>query len=325
MPTVKAKASKPRAGAKAPAKKPASRRPGAKAKTAARRGPAGRPAIKRRAPARGGALARTGARADEIVSSLWSNLLSFAAVGVTALGVLALFALFAGGYFHDFGSRLSGVTSAVARGAGFTVGRVTVKGAQSVTEREVMAALWSDEDGSVLGRSLLHVDAEEARARVEAIGAVRHAAVTKLWPDTVHVSLEERWPAALWQDEAGILHLIDEEGVSLRPVGAEAHTDLPVIVGTQRPAGALGVMAALRERPDLARSVAAIVSVRDRRYDLRFRNDFTAKLPAESGEGEVAEALARLDGLGAGTGRLSESLDYIDLRDPKWAYYKPKG
>ena len=39
---------------------------------------------------------------------------------------------------------------------------------------------------------------------------------------------------------------------------------------------------------------------------------------------DVGAALDRLQGLGAGTGDLAESLDYIDLRDPKWAYYKPK-
>lgn len=306
------------------AKKSTSTRASAK-KGATKRSPAKKVTVSRRkGQPRGGTLARTGARADELFAGFWSGLLSYVAVGVTALGLIALFALFAGGYFHDFGQRVSGVTASLAKGAGFTVSRVTVKGGGQLTEREVMQALWSVRDGSVLGRSLLHVDADASRRRVETLGAVRHAAVTKLWPDTIHVSVRERTPEALWQDEAGVLHLIDADGVSLRPVGATARTDLPVIVGTTDPGGALTIMRALRARPDMVRSVAAIVSVRDRRYDLRFRNDFTAKLPAETGEGEVAEALARLDGLGAGTGRLAESLDYIDLRDPKWAYYKPK-
>ncbi len=265
MPAVKATSAKTR---KAPAKK------GAKGRAVS-----GRVKVTR---TQGRALARTGARADELFARAWAGFLSYAAVGVTALGLVALFALFAGGYFHDIGARIGGLTEAAARGVGFTVSRVTVKGAAELTEREVMQALWSDRQGSVLGRSLLHVDAQEARQRIEAVGAVRYAAVTKLWPNTLHVSVRERTPEALWQDGAGVLHLIDADGVSLRPVGPTDRTDLPVITGTSNPAGALDIMEALRARPALLASVAAIVSVRDRRYDIRFRNDFTAKLPEET-------------------------------------------
>ncbi|WP_031551059.1 cell division protein FtsQ/DivIB [Parvularcula oceani] len=274
----------------------------------------------RQTKAKSGALQRTGARLDGVFGNLWSSLLTYAAVGFTALGLLVLFMLFAGGYFSNIPDRLSALSETMVRGAGFSVARVTLKGGTDLAERDVMQALWTDEKGSVIGRSLFHVDAEEARTRLESIGAVRYAAVTKLWPDTVHVSVTMRQPEALWQDEAGVLHLVDVDGVSLRPVSSNAHTDLPVIVGTRTPAGAMDILAELRRRPALLSAVAAIVSVGDRRYDLRFRNDFTAKLPQD----DVGAALDRLQGLGAGTGDLAESLDYIDLRDPKWAYYKPK-
>lgn len=277
-----------------------------------------KPARKKAAPA--GPLARAGARTDDLMTVVWEKLLTGAAVGVTALGILAVFALLAGGYFMNIGERMGGVSASAARLAGFSVARVTLKGGEGLTEREVMRALWTDERGSVLGRSIFHVDGEEARARLEALGSVRHAAVTKLWPDTISVSVSLRTPEALWQDGSGVLHLVDEDGVSLRPVGATDYTRLPVIVGTAAPADAAPILNALRKHPDLLATTAAVISVNDRRYDLRFRNDFTAKLP----ETDVEEALVRLEGLGAGTGALSGSLDYIDLRDPSWAYYKPK-
>ena len=274
----------------------------------------------RREAAPQGPLARAGARTDDLMGALWDKLLTGAAVGVTGLGLLAVFALLAGGYFMNIGERMGSVTASAARFGGFAVTRVTMKGGEGLTEREVMRALWTDERGSVLGRSIFHVDGANARARLEALGSVRHAAVTKLWPGTIHVSVSLRTPEALWQDGAGVLHLVDAEGVSLRPVGPTDYTRLPVIVGTEAPADAAPILAALEAHPDLLAEVAAIVSVSGRRYDLRFRNDFTAKLPEDG----VAEALVRLDGLGAGTGKLAGSLDYIDLRDPSWAYYKPK-
>ena len=279
-----------------------------------------KPAPRRKKAAPQGPLARVGARTDDVMGVLWEKLLTGTAVGVTGLGVLAVFALFAGGYFVNIGERMGGVTAAGARFGGFAVTRVTMKGGEGLSEREVMRALWTDERGSVLGRSLFHVDGQRARARLEALGSVRHAAVTKLWPGTIHVSVSLRSPEALWQDGAGVLHLVDAEGVSLRPVGPTDYTRLPVIVGTNAPSDATPILAALEAHPDLLEEVAAIISVSGRRYDLRFRNDFTAKLPEDG----VAEALVRLDGLGAGTGKLAGSLDYIDLRDPSWAYYKPK-
>ena len=272
----------------------------------------------KRAP--GGPLARAGARTDDLMGALWDRVVTAGAVGVTALGLLALVALLAGGYLSNVGERAGQATASAARLAGFSVARVTLKGGEGLTEREVMRALWTDERGSVLGRSIFHVDGQAARARLEALGAVRHAAVTKLWPDTIHVSVALRAPEALWQDGSGNLHLVDADGVSLRPVGPTDYTRLPVIVGTDAPGEAAGILEALRRHPGLYRNVAAVISVSGRRYDVRFRNDFTAKLP----ETDVDEALVRLEGLGAGTGSLAGSLDYIDLRDPSWAYYKPK-
>ena len=271
-----------------------------------------------------GAMERLGASADVVLRGAWSRVVTGTAVGVTALGLLALLALFVGGYFMDFGARMGALTSSGARLAGFSVARVTLKGGAGLSEREVMQALWSDTDGSVLGRSLFHVDAAEARARLEALGPVRHAAVAKLWPDTLHVSVSLRTPEALWQDKAGTLHVVDADGMVLRPASPTELTDLPVIVGTDHPAGAQDLMAALRRRPALLGTVAAVLSINDRRYDLRFRNDFTAKLPEAGDAVTLEEALDRLEGLGAGTGKLAEKLDYIDLRDPKWAYYKRK-
>ena len=281
----------------------------------------------RKAPAKpaGGALQRAGAQADDLLTGLWDRVLTALAVGTTALGLLALFALFAGGYFTDMGARLGALSAGAAKTAGFGVARVTVKGADGLTEREIMRALWSDERGSVLGRSIFHVDGSAARARVEALGAVQAAAVVKLWPDTIHVSVSTRRAHALWQDETGGLHVIDAEGVILRPAAPTEHVDLPIVMQTDDPAAARAMLAALRRHPSLAGEVAAIENVAGRRWNLRFRNEFTAKLPEPvPGADDLDAALARLAALGAGTGTLAASLDYIDLRDPQWAYYKPK-
>ncbi|MEM6650877.1 MAG: cell division protein FtsQ/DivIB, partial [Pseudomonadota bacterium] len=173
----------------------------------------------------------------------------------------------------------------------------------------------------ILGRSLLNVDAQDARQKIENLAWVEYAAVQKLWPNTVHVSVRERKPQAMWQDAQGQFFLIDQKGTPLEQVSPVDYTKLPLLTGTDSPNEVTVILASLQRRPALYERVAVIVSVGNgRRFDLRFRNDFTAKLPEEA----IAASLDRLEALGAGTGKLAESLDYIDLRDPKWAYYKPK-
>lgn len=254
------------------------------------------------------------------LQKLWSGILTYTAVGLACLAVIMVLMLFAGGYFWNIGDRIENLTGRAAKAVGFEISRVTIKGGENIHDREIMQALWSQEDGSVIGRSLFHMNVKEARARIEAIDWVESAAVQRLWPNTIHISVHQRRPMALWQDMEGRFYLIDRDGARLEQVSSTDHTDLPVVTGTANPASARDMLAALSAYPELFERTAAIVSVKGRRYDLRFRNDFTAMLPEE----DIPGALERLDGLGAGTGKLAESLDYIDLRDPKWAYFRPK-
>nr|WP_305888966.1 cell division protein FtsQ/DivIB [Parvularcula maris] len=198
--------------------------------------------------------------------------------------------------------------------------RVTVKGGETLTTRDIMAALRDPRQGSVIGRPLPLLSAAELRGRIEAIGAVEAASVTKLLPDTLHISIIERPVKALYQDEDGVFYVIDQEGVVIRRVDATDHTDLPVVSGTKEPKLAMDFLAELRGFPVLYERAAGVTVIGGRRMDLRFKNGFLAKLPEEG----VDAALARLDSLDAGTGSLASNLDYIDLRDPDFAYYKPK-
>jgi cell division protein FtsQ len=251
-----------------------------------------------------------------------------AAARAIDLGYLLLVALAAGAILLAvFGGRLSALPERLAalpenaaRELGLNVMRVSVKGGETLTTRDIMLALRDSQKGSIIGRPLPLLDAQKLRAQIEAVGAVQHASVTKLLPDTLHISIIERPVKALYQNEAGAFFVIDSQGVIIRQVDATDHTDLPVVSGTTKPELAMSFLEALRAFPVLYERTAGVVVVGERRMDLRFKNGFLAKLP----ELEVAAALTRLDSLDAGTGSLAESLDYIDLRDPDFAYYKPK-
>ncbi|MGV6819487.1 MAG: cell division protein FtsQ/DivIB [Parvularcula sp.] len=283
----------------------------------------GKSGPKKKSPTKRGGARRKSSKShplSEFISRFWSGLATYTVVGLCVIAIAAFVMLAAGGYLSNVGARVEALTSSVAKSAGFVVGRVSAKGQDDISDREIMEALRDKVHGDILGRSLLNLDAQKLRAQIESLPRVRSAAVQKLWPDTVHITIIEREPIAMWQDSDLVFHLVDREGTILDIADDADQSGLFVISGTTDPESAIPVLTSLAKFPDLYSRVASIVSVNDRRFDLRFRNDFTAKLPEEN----IDAALARLDGLGAGTGRLAETLKYLDLRNPRWAYFQPK-
>lgn len=267
-----------------------------------------------------GAMEQLGAKLDHSGALIAAGAFQFAFLSLIASALIAfLFTVFSG-QMSTLPGRLAAMPDQAARSLGANVMRVTIKGNQSLSTREIMGALRDPDAGSVIGRSLITLDPEKLRLAIEELGPVQHASVTKLLPDTVHISVIERTPRALYQDSEGQFFVVDVEGVIIRQTEATRFTDLPVISGTADPAGAMAFFEMLRNYPVLFARTASIEVVADRRVDLRFRNGFLAKMP----ETEIPTALDRLSSLDAGTGSLAQNLDYIDLRDPDYAYYKPR-
>lgn len=254
------------------------------------------------------------------ILGLGSSVLTYFAAILTLAAIGAVLMLFFGGYFTNAGKHLSAVTDRVAASVGFSVSRVTLRGGTFVTDRDILAALADDRLGTVIGRSLLHADLDDMRRRILSIGWVESAAVQRLWPNTIHVSIEERAPIALWQDGEGAYRLVDIDARILGISQTTDHVDLPVIVGLDELPKVTDLLAELGSRPELLSRIATISSVNGRRFDLTFRNRFLAKLP----ETELSSALDRLVGLNAGDEGLSDKLDYIDLTTGEDAYVRQR-
>jgi cell division protein FtsQ len=63
-----------------------------------------------------------------------------------------------------------------------------------------------------IGRPLARLDLAAIQARVESIGAVEHAEVSRSWPHTVHIAITERTPVAVVDRGSG-LQEVDADGV----------------------------------------------------------------------------------------------------------------
>jgi cell division protein FtsQ len=230
------------------------------------------------------------------------------------LGLIAI-VLWAGGYFGLMSRAVDRAANETAIGAGLEIRRVLLRGAHQTAQEEVLDAL-----GPVVGASLLHLSLSDARARIENLGWVRSASVSRLYPDTISVSIRERAPAAVWQID-GDLHLIDAEGAIIREVGAYEYSNLPLIVGAGAPEAASGILSALAREAEIGKRAYALIRVGGRRWNMRLRNNVDVKLP----ENAYVEAIADLGILQEAQGLLDQEIDYIDLRDPERMVIRKRG
>jgi cell division protein FtsQ len=228
---------------------------------------------------------------------------------------LILVVLWAGGYFGMMARAADRAVGGATASAGLEVRRVLLRGAHQTAHEEILAAL-----GPIVGAPMVQVSLKDARASVESLGWVRAAAVTRLMPDTIVVSIREREPAAVWQVE-GDLHLIDASGAIIRSVGAYEYSNLPLIVGSGAADASAPLLSALRRHEELVKRTYALVRVGDRRWNLRLRNNMEIKLP-ETGFEKAVDDIALMH---AAHATLDQPLEYIDLRDPERTVMRRRG
>lgn len=112
----------------------------------------------------------------------------------------------------------------------FKVARIEFTGC-SIVPREKLA----EASGIILHQtSLLGLDASRVETSLIAVPWVEKAAVTRNWPSTIEVAIEENAPVAILHTpkaEDAQLHYIDDKGAQILPVSPGADVDFPVITG----------------------------------------------------------------------------------------------
>jgi len=277
------------------------------------------PKVKKKAAAKKRVVRRAPAkRSPGMLAGIGEKFGRFAPIVGAGLVVAFVFAgviFWSGGYFGLLAEKTNRIAGNGVVAVGFEVRRITARGVDETSEQELLGAI-----GPVIGDSILHFDPHAARGRVEELGWVRSAAISRLLPGTVHVSIREREPAAIWQ-LSGMLHLIDEHGAVIRQIGDDEYLDMPLIVGAGAPEASAGMLAALKAHPVLGDQISALVRVSDRRWNLRLYNGIDIKFPEKNYQRAVDEITA----LHIAHGILDEPFEYIDLRDPERVVFKRRG
>lgn len=188
--------------------------------------------------------------------------------------------------------------------AGLTVRDVNLSGRTWANQSDIVAAL-----GLYADQTIFDIDLKGARARLEAMGWIESARVSRRLPSTLEVHIVERKPFALWQLRRRLV-LIDRAGETILRKGLGRFTYLPVVVGEDAPDYAAELIDILSQRPELLARVDAATRVGLRRWNLRFDNGVDVYLPEDG----VAEAWRRLGALQDEQGILDREVAVIDLR-----------
>jgi len=234
----------------------------------------------------------------------WLMHLARPAVASTAAALILLvgFVTWRSGGVEVLGEALLSWTGS----AGFAVEEVLVVGRVETPADQILAALDVRK-----GSPLFAFSPAAARERLLALGWVREARVERRFPDVVYVDLEERRPAAIWQN-AGKFALVDEAGAVIGADAVSRFASLRIIVGPDAPDKFAVLFAALETRPEMLEHVTAAVRVGGRRWNLKLDNGMTVLLPEEG----IATAWRTLGDAARDSALMERDLVHIDLRIP---------
>ena len=213
----------------------------------------------------------------------------------------------------EFDAVTRGVIAAVTP---FKLADVTVEGRDYVERDAILAAL-----NVQAGDSLLGIDLQGARRRLEAIDWVASATVERRLPDTLYVTMKERRAVAIWQN-GGEYTLIDKNGRTVRasrmPPGAES---LLLLGGAGAPEHVGDLLLLLAYEPSIANKLRAAVWVGQRRWNLVLNNGVEIWLPEE----DAVAALQQLIKLDEKHKLLAREFGVVDLRLPDKLYLRKRG
>lgn len=192
--------------------------------------------------------------------------------------------------------------------AGMVLRRVEITGNNQTARDAVMAAL-----GAKIGMPILAIDLDAAQEQLSAEGWIARVSIERRLPDALGVTIEERVPAALWQQD-GQFALIDRMGtVITRDASALGlFRELTQVVGPDAPRHAASLLDALAAAPELRGKLTAAARVGGRRWSLYFTGGLEARLP----EGDPAGAIIRLVNMERAGALFGRDLRVVDLRVP---------
>jgi len=196
---------------------------------------------------------------------------------------------------------------------GLNVQDVTVTGRHYTRTHEILDAL-----SVAHGDSIFSIDPYDARDRVMKLDWVQSAEVTRFYPHTVHVEIDEYQPIAVWRN-GEVFSLVHDQGTVVSVLDVDSFSHLPLVEGSGAAEAAVPFLAELSRRPAIAERVRASLRIGSRRWSLQLDNGVIVHLPEQG----VDRALDELIELNERAGLIDRDVSVVDMRLPDRITVRP--
>ncbi len=190
---------------------------------------------------------------------------------------------------------------------GFQIEDVFIEGRQH-TGPDVLAQVINAQRG----QPIFAHDLDHLKEKLEKIDWIKGVHIQRRLPDQLYIKITERLPIAIWQHQK-TQYLVDRDGVVIHNVKLDQFQQLPLVIGPDAPMHTPKILTLLEKFPKIRERIKALTRVRQRRWDLTFKDSILIKLSEEKPE----ESLARLSLL-IEQGKINAGdVSMVDLRNPK--------
>ena len=191
---------------------------------------------------------------------------------------------------------------------GFSVEAITISGISKLDVPQILAELEFDANRNS-EHSLLFVNAQDAKERIQKFPWVERVSIQKLYPNNLEIKIKEKKAYALWQ-RGEIMSIIDKNGDVITDFIEKKFLNLPILIGHDSQRKASEILEPLSIYPEFTNQVGAYQLINRRRWDLILESGIVIRLPEEN----LNSALLELVELNLKYDLFSKDISVIDLR-----------
>jgi len=210
-------------------------------------------------------------------------------------------------------SKLGDDFLAISANAGLVLDDIQVQGRAHTPQASLLAAL-----NLQIGTPILGIGLRQLHSNISKIGWVEDVIVERRLPSTIYLTLRERVPIALLQNNDQH-KLIDRSGAIIDGADPGHFTHLTVVAGENAAPHAAAILAILKTEPELFSEVWAVSYRSQRRWDVHLKNGMEIRLP----ETDPVTAWSRLAVIDRKKAITNRDLAVIDLRVPQQLIVEP--
>lgn len=235
-----------------------------------------------------------------------SQFLSF--LKLAALALISIFLCLC--FVSSFRQALYESSSNLLLKLGFVLEELVVEGRCNTQEQEVYSFIEYPS-----GTPIWHIDPNAILQRVKKGVWVKRCCVSRRLPNAICVTIIERVPIAIWQNNYKH-YLIDSEGeIICLGAGVRDFAYLPRIVGKGGNVYAKKLLEDISSNPDLASKVEVAIRCGERRWDI-YLGGILIKMP----QGDILKAWKYLSDLDSKQALFGQKIKSIDMRSEEKFY-----